>query len=138
MNQKARAAIRAKKFMTLRTPRFSIPSALNHRTASARTVDLGFVAPDECGVRITPLSWLNHESAAKLCDLPRKAYMKRITLFNMFLAAAFSVALICSALARQGTKMDPNAKTLTIEGAVRDLACPVQNPAGTANNYDLK
>jgi hypothetical protein len=34
--------------------------------------------------------------------------------------------------------MDPNAKTMTIEGAVRDLACPVQNPAGTAANFDLK
>jgi len=34
--------------------------------------------------------------------------------------------------------MDPNAKTMTIEGTVRDLACPVQNPAGTATNLDLK
>lgn len=34
--------------------------------------------------------------------------------------------------------MDPNAKTETIEGLVRDLACPVQNPAGTATNFDLK
>jgi hypothetical protein len=34
--------------------------------------------------------------------------------------------------------MDPNAKTVTIEGAVRDLACPVQNPAGTATRFSLK
>jgi len=46
--------------------------------------------------------------------------------------------LIGPALARQGTKMDPNAKTVTIEGAVRDLACPVQNPAGTATSFSLK
>jgi hypothetical protein len=34
--------------------------------------------------------------------------------------------------------MDPNAKTMTIEGTVSDLACPVQNPAGTATDRDLK
>ena len=64
--------------------------------------------------------------------------MKRSTLFRVFFATAFSVMLICSVLAHQGTKMDPNAKTITIEGAVRDLACPVQNPSGTATNFDLK
>ena len=64
--------------------------------------------------------------------------MKRSTLFRIFFATAFSVMLICSVLAHQGTKMDPNAKTITIEGAVRDLACPVQNPSGTATNFDLK
>jgi hypothetical protein len=64
--------------------------------------------------------------------------MKWTTLFHAFFATALSVMLICSAHARQGTKMDPNAKTMTIEGAVRDLACPVQNPAGTASNFDLK
>ena len=64
--------------------------------------------------------------------------MKRLTLFQVFFVTAVSVLLICSALARQGTTMDPNAKTMTIEGAVRDLACPVQNPAGTATNFDLK
>jgi hypothetical protein len=46
--------------------------------------------------------------------------------------------LLAPVLARQGTRMDPNAKTMTIEGTVRDLACPVQNPAGTATNFDLK
>ncbi|MGH9735789.1 MAG: hypothetical protein ACRD8A_14505 [Candidatus Acidiferrales bacterium] len=64
--------------------------------------------------------------------------MKRFTLFHVLIASAFSVALIGPALARQGTKMDPNAKTITIEGAVRDLACPVQNPAGTARSFSLK
>jgi hypothetical protein len=64
--------------------------------------------------------------------------LKRPTLFHAFFVAVLSVALICSALARQGTKMDPDAKTMTIEGAVRDLACPVQNPAGTATKLDLK
>ena len=64
--------------------------------------------------------------------------MKRSTFPQVFFTTAFAVALICPALARQGTKMDPNAKTMTIEGAVRDLACPVQNPAGTATNFDLK
>ena len=54
--------------------------------------------------------------------------MKRPTLFHVLFATAFSVALICSALARQGTQMDPNAKTMTIEGAVRDLACPSRIP----------
>ena len=54
--------------------------------------------------------------------------MKRPTLFHLLFATAFSVVLICSALARQGTKMDPNAKTMTIEGAVRDLACPSRIP----------
>lgn len=34
--------------------------------------------------------------------------------------------------------MDPDAKTITIEGAVRDLACPVQNPAGSATSFSLK
>jgi hypothetical protein len=64
--------------------------------------------------------------------------MKRSTLFHGVFATAVTVSLICPALARQGTKMDPNAKTMTIEGAVRDLACPVQNPAGTATNFNLK
>ena len=27
---------------------------------------------------------------------------------------------------------------MTIEGAVRDLACPVQNPAGTAKSFSLQ
>jgi hypothetical protein len=64
--------------------------------------------------------------------------MNTRTLFNFLFVAALSVLLLSPALARQGTKMDPNAKTITIEGAVRDLACPVQNPAGTATNFSLK
>jgi hypothetical protein len=60
------------------------------------------------------------------------------TPFHAFSAAAVAVMLMCPALARQGTKMDPNAKTMTIEGAVRDLACPIQNPAGTATSFSLK
>ena len=64
--------------------------------------------------------------------------MKRSTLFLTAFAATVTVLLIYPALARQGTKMDPNAKTMTIEGTVRDVACPVQNPAGTATNFSLK
>ena len=64
--------------------------------------------------------------------------MKRSTLFHGVFATAVTVSLICPALARQGTKMDPDAKTMTIEGAVRDLACPVQNPAGAATKFSLK
>jgi hypothetical protein len=64
--------------------------------------------------------------------------MKRASLCHFVLATLLSVFVICPALARQGTKMDPNAKTMTIEGAVRDLACPVQNPAGTATSFSLK
>ena len=64
--------------------------------------------------------------------------MKRSTLFHAVFATAISVSLLGPVLAGQGTKMDPNAKTMTIEGLVRDLACPVQNPAGTATNFDLK
>jgi hypothetical protein len=64
--------------------------------------------------------------------------MNRPTLFHALLVTALSLLLICPAHTRQGTKMDPNAKTITIEGAVRDLACPVQNPAGTATSFSLK
>ena len=64
--------------------------------------------------------------------------MNRSTFFRVFSTTALSVLLICPTLARQGTKMDPNAKTMTIEGAVRDLACPVQNPAATATHFSLK
>ena len=64
--------------------------------------------------------------------------MKRSTLLHVLVATAFSVPLICPALARQGTKMAPDAKTMTIEGAVRDLACPIQNPAGTATSFSLQ
>ena len=64
--------------------------------------------------------------------------MKRSNVFHAVFAAAISVSLLGPLLARQGTKMDPNAKTMTIEGAVRDLACPVQNPAGTATKFSLK
>jgi hypothetical protein len=64
--------------------------------------------------------------------------MKRSTLFQALAATAFSALLICPALAHQGTKMAPDAKTMTIEGAVRDLACPIQNPAGTATSFSLQ
>ncbi len=64
--------------------------------------------------------------------------MKCSTLFRAVFVTAISASLLGPARAYQGTKMDPNAKTMTIEGAVRDLACPVQNPAGTATNFDLK
>jgi hypothetical protein len=64
--------------------------------------------------------------------------MKRSTLFHAVFVTAISASLLGPVLARKGTKMDPNAKTMTIEGAVRDLACPVQNPAATATNFDLK
>ena len=64
--------------------------------------------------------------------------MKRPTLYRALSTTALALMLMCPALARQGTKMDPNAKTTTIEGAVRDLACPVQNPAGTATSFSLK
>jgi DNA/RNA endonuclease YhcR with UshA esterase domain len=64
--------------------------------------------------------------------------MKCSMLFHAVVATAISVSLLGPVFAFQGTKMDPNAKTMTIEGIVRDLACPVQNPAGTATNVDLK
>jgi hypothetical protein len=64
--------------------------------------------------------------------------MKRSTLFQVLAATAFSALLICPALAHQGTKMAPDAKTMTIEGAVRDLACPIQNPAGSATSFSLQ
>jgi len=64
--------------------------------------------------------------------------MKRPALLHVLFATLLSVVLISPALARQGTRMDPDAKTITIEGAVRDLACPVQNPAGAATSFSLK
>jgi hypothetical protein len=64
--------------------------------------------------------------------------MKRSTLFQVLAATTFSALLICPTLAQQGTKMAPDAKTMTIEGAVRDLACPIQNPAGTATSFSLQ
>ncbi len=64
--------------------------------------------------------------------------MKFSILFHAVFATAISVSLPGPALAHQGTKMDPNAKTMTIEGVVRDFACPAQNPAGTATNVDMK
>jgi len=63
--------------------------------------------------------------------------MKRST-FGVFVAMAFSMMLSSSALAPQGTEMAPDAKTMTIEGAVRDLACPIQNPDGTATSFSLQ
>jgi hypothetical protein len=68
----------------------------------------------------------------------RRRIMKRSNLFQVLVATAFSALSICGVLARQGTKMDPGAKTVTIEGAVRDLACPIQNPAGTATSFSLQ
>ncbi len=64
--------------------------------------------------------------------------MNRSMSLEVIFATVLSLLLICPALARQGTKMDPNAKTMTIQGAVRDLACPVQNPAGTATNFSVR
>jgi hypothetical protein len=102
---------------------YGVNQAVTSRDGVDSSVSLGSETANRC---------------SKLCVLPREAYMKRPTLFHVLFVTVFSVVLICSALARQGTKMDPNAKTMTIEGAVRDLACPVQNPAGTATNFDLK
>ena len=65
-------------------------------------------------------------------------HMKGSILFHVVFAIVISLSLLGPVQARQGTSMDPNAKTMTIEGIVRDLACPVQNPAGTATNVDLK
>ena len=62
----------------------------------------------------------------------------RSPLFRALSATALAAMLMGPALARQGTKMDPNAKSVTIEGAVRDFACPIQNPAGTASTFSLK
>ncbi len=76
-------------------------------------------------------------------DLPiLKVNMNRSTL-SLVLAATALSALLIPALARQGTarhgtKMAPDAKPTTIEGAVRDLACPVQNPDGSATSFSLK
>ena len=64
--------------------------------------------------------------------------MNRSRLFHALVATAFSAVLIYPVLARQGTKMAPDAKSVTIEGAVRDLACPIQNPAGTATSFSLQ
>lgn len=64
--------------------------------------------------------------------------MTRSTLTIVVFSAGLTGLLILPALARQGTKMDPNAKSMTIEGAVRDLACPVQNPVGAATSFSLK
>jgi hypothetical protein len=64
--------------------------------------------------------------------------MKHSNLFHIVAATVFSVLLICPALARQGTKMAPDAKPMTIEGAVRDLACPIQNPVGSATSFSLQ
>jgi hypothetical protein len=64
--------------------------------------------------------------------------MKRATFLPVLFATALSAVLIGSVVAHQGTKMDPNAKTMTIEGAIRDLACPVQNPDGSAVSFSLK
>jgi hypothetical protein len=64
--------------------------------------------------------------------------MKRSVLFRVLFATAFSAVLICLAFAREGTEMVPGAKTMTIEGTVRDLACPVQSPAGPAQSFSLK
>ena len=54
------------------------------------------------------------------------------------LCDGFSVVLIGPAPPQEGTEMAPDAKPMTIEGAVRDLACPVQNPAGTAKSFSLQ
>jgi hypothetical protein len=64
--------------------------------------------------------------------------MKRSTLFHVIVATAFSVLLICPALARQGTRMVPDAKAMTIEGVVRDLACPIQSTTGLATSFSLQ
>lgn len=64
--------------------------------------------------------------------------MKCSALFHVVFAIVIGLSLLGPVQARQGTSMDPNAKTMTIEGTVGDLACPVQNPSGTATNRDLK
>lgn len=69
---------------------------------------------------------------------PRYGRLMKRSKFEVLVATAFSVMLISPALAPQGTEMAPDAKTTTIEGAVRDLACPIQNPAGTATSFSLQ
>jgi hypothetical protein len=64
--------------------------------------------------------------------------MKRAAFSHVFFATALAGAVLSAPRMRQGTKMDPDAKPMTIEGAVRDLACPVQNPAASPTNFSLK
>ena len=69
---------------------------------------------------------------------PRKEAYEALHFVPCTLCDGFFCGAHLSGAARQGTKMAPNAKTMTIEGAVRDLACPVQNPAGTAKSFSLQ
>jgi len=64
--------------------------------------------------------------------------MNHRTFFHVLSATAIAGILIGPALAHQGTKMDPHAKAVTVEGLVRDLACPAQNLSGTATRLSLK
>lgn len=64
--------------------------------------------------------------------------MNHRTFVGLLSAAVIAAILMSPVLAHQGTKMDPHAKTLTVEGLVRDLACPAQNPSGTATRLSLQ
>src|SRR5271156_1769631 len=65
--------------------------------------------------------------------------MKRI--LRLCLLAGCGVASIVAALPPQKTSMEDaraNKSKATIEGLVRDIACPIQNLDGTATNLSLK
>jgi len=114
-------------------------SAHSHSFNGKGTVDVFHLEKHTIGsLHSCQLGRPNRKCPRRRASRRRGRLMKRSTLFHVLVATAFSVLLICAALARQGTKMAPDAKTMTIEGAVRDLACPIQNPAGTATSFSLQ
>jgi hypothetical protein len=65
--------------------------------------------------------------------------MKRILLFGLL--ACGVVALMATAEPQQKTSMEgsrANRSNVTIEGLVRDIACPIQNLDGNATHLSMK
>lgn len=65
--------------------------------------------------------------------------MKASVYLKLFLAAAVTATLIFLASARvHGQSEGTQGRKAVIEGLVRDIACPIQNPAATATRFNLQ
>lgn len=68
----------------------------------------------------------------------RGVSMKYFTQCKIVFVAIVSAALILPAFAGNKPKADEPAKKTTVEGLVRDIACPIQNHAAQARRFNMQ
>ncbi|MGB6876060.1 MAG: hypothetical protein WBD87_08495 [Candidatus Acidiferrales bacterium] len=64
--------------------------------------------------------------------------MKYLAHLKLFFVVAVSAALILPVLAQDNQNAGSPEQKTTVEGLVRDIACPIQNHAATATKFNLQ